>query len=98
MAPQVLEKAFDPFFTTKPVGSGTGLGLSQVLGFVKQSGGHVNIYSEVGRGTAVKIYLPRYFGQAAEDNAKPAGTVRATTEEAVSGTILVVEDEHRLRK
>ncbi|HEX9590991.1 MAG TPA: response regulator, partial [Bradyrhizobium sp.] len=93
MSPDVQEKAFDPFFTSKQPGQGTGLGLSQVYGFVKQSGGHVKIYSEVGEGTTIKIYLPR------SDVA--AGAVRESNLPVVgssgSETILVVEDEADVR-
>jgi signal transduction histidine kinase len=64
MAPELIAKAFDPFFTTKQTAGGTGLGLSQVYGFVKQTGGHIKIYSEMGKGSTVKVYLPRFFGPA----------------------------------
>ena len=97
MAPEIAAKAFEPFFTTKDVGKGTGLGLSQVFGFVKQSGGHVNIYSELGHGTTVKIYLPRYRGadMAQTATAETASTVpNGSTHEI----ILVVEDEERVRR
>ncbi|RUT84323.1 MULTISPECIES: CHASE3 domain-containing protein [unclassified Mesorhizobium] len=94
MTPDVIAKAFEPFFTTKAVNKGTGLGLSQVFGFVKQSGGHVNIYSEPGEGTTIKIYLPRYFG--AEEPAMTTGR-GDNTAAPVTETILVVEDDARVR-
>ena len=93
MTPDVLARAFEPFFTTKPVGKGTGLGLSQVFGFVKQSGGHVKIYSEPGQGTTIKIYLPRHFGEGTESAVERP----ATPEPTVSETILVVEDDASVR-
>jgi hypothetical protein len=87
---------FDPFFTTKPVGKGTGLGLSQVYGFVKQSGGHINIYSEPGQGTTIKLYFPRFFG-AVESVAKPH-TVNVVPTGTAQQIILVVEDEEEVRQ
>jgi CheY-like chemotaxis protein len=94
MPPEVLERVFEPFFTTKEVGHGTGLGLSMVYGFVKQSRGHVKIYSEVGHGTSIKLYLPRAGVAAAETvetvahpTANPGGTE----------AILVVEDSATVR-
>src|SRR3979490_2703340 len=94
MTPDVLAKAFDPFFTTKDVGHGTGLGLSQVYGFIKQSGGHVKIYSEVGEGTTVKLYLPRYRGaeDVTDESAESRGVSRGRGE-----VVLVVEDDPDLR-
>ncbi len=89
----LLEKVFDPFFTTKEVGKGTGLGLSMVFGFVKQSGGHIKIYSEEGHGTTVKLYLPRSTGQGHAAAAQLAGEVEGGDE-----TILVVEDDALVRK
>jgi CheY-like chemotaxis protein len=97
MPPEIIDRVFEPFFTTKPVGAGTGLGLSQVFGFVKQSGGHVRIYSELGRGTTVKIYLPRYFGDDREA-VKSTPEHHASDGEPVTETILLVEDEQRLRE
>jgi signal transduction histidine kinase/CheY-like chemotaxis protein len=96
MTGEVSEKAFDPFFTTKSSGVGTGLGLSQVYGFVKQSGGHVRIYSEVGEGTTIKVYLPRYFGAA--EPARPAVERGALPTNDGSVSILVVEDEEGVRR
>ena len=95
MTPEVAGKAFDPYFTTKSVGKGTGLGLSQVMGFVKQSAGHIKIYSEVGDGTAIKIYLPRHFGD--EEEATPAVSGVAELDAFAKGRVLVVEDEDRMR-
>jgi PAS domain S-box-containing protein len=95
MAPDVIEKAFDPFFTTKPLGEGTGLGLSMIYGFAKQSGGQVRIYSEVGEGTNVCVYLPRHLGEAeAEDNNQDG---RALPPDAEGKTVLVVDDEPTVR-
>ncbi|MDF7776646.1 CHASE3 domain-containing protein [Sphingomonas sp. AOB5] len=96
MPADVIERAFDPFFTTKGVGKGTGLGLSQVFGFVKQSGGHVKIYSEPGVGTTVKLYLKRHFGAAEQVTtvAHEGDLPRAKSGE----TVLVVEDEERVRQ
>jgi signal transduction histidine kinase/ActR/RegA family two-component response regulator len=94
MTREIIERALEPFFTTKPVGKGTGLGLSQVYGFVKQSGGHLKIYSEPTQGTTVKIYLPRLF--AVEVAAEPPKILPATR----SGDrrkVLLVEDDDRVR-
>ncbi|WP_353466589.1 PAS domain-containing protein [Sphingomonas faeni] len=95
MTPEVIAKAFDPFFTTKPLGLGTGLGLSMIYGFARQSGGHVRIYSEVGEGTNVCIYLPRHFGEAedTETVAEHSEAPRANAGE----TVLVVDDEPTVR-
>ncbi len=93
---EVIARVFDPFFTTKPAGQGTGLGLSQVHGFIKQSGGHIAIYSEPQQGTSVKLYLPRYFGDAATAGVRQP---RPSTPITHSGeTILVVEDEAEVRR
>jgi DNA-binding response OmpR family regulator len=90
-----IEKVFEPFFTTKAVGKGTGLGLSQVYGFVRQSNGHVRIYSEPGDGTTIKIYLPRLVGADPEADEAPAAA--GATMRGEGETVLVVEDEHELR-
>jgi signal transduction histidine kinase/ActR/RegA family two-component response regulator len=96
MTPEVIAKAFEPFFTTKPVGRGTGLGLSQIFGFMKQTGGHVAIYSEVGQGTTVKLYLPRGTGEAVEPQIAALND-RIAPEARPGEVILVVEDESRVR-
>jgi signal transduction histidine kinase/CheY-like chemotaxis protein len=95
MSQDIIDRAFDPFFTTKAVGKGTGLGLSQVFGFVKQSGGHVALYSEPGQGTTVKLYLPRFSGA---DPAQLAPTpIDQIPEGKATEIVLVVEDEQRVR-
>jgi PAS domain S-box-containing protein len=96
MPEEVISKAFDPFFTTKEVGKGTGLGLSQVYGFVKQSGGHIKIYSELGEGSTIKIYLPRHVGpaQSDENTVKEYDLPSADRRELV----LVVDDEELVRQ
>ena len=95
MPPEVLARAFDPFFTTKEVGKGTGLGLSMVYGFVKQSGGHVKIYSEPGQGTSIKIYLPRFYG--AEDAPDERAERAAAKPDGHGELVLLVEDEESVR-
>jgi signal transduction histidine kinase len=94
MSPEIMAKAFEPFFTTKAVNKGTGLGLSQVFGFVKQSDGHVKIYSEPGAGTTVRVYLKRHFGD--EQPAAPASS-SVVLEREPTETVLVVEDDARVR-
>jgi CheY-like chemotaxis protein len=94
MSSETLAKAFDPFFTTKDIGHGTGLGLSQVYGFVKQSGGHVKIYSELGDGATVRIYLPRLY---TEEVAAPEEPIAKVVRSAEHETILVVEDDDDVR-
>ncbi|MGI3776029.1 MAG: PAS domain-containing protein [Janthinobacterium lividum] len=94
MLPDVMARAFDPFFTTKPIGQGTGLGLSMIYGFVKQSGGQVGLASEPGQGTAVELCLPRHRGALVAE----AGEAAADAEPAAtSGTVLLVDDERSVR-
>jgi len=94
MSAEVAARAFDPFFTTKPIGQGTGLGLSMIYGFARQSNGHVTIDSKVGQGTTVRLYLPRHHG----DIAAAQATAASAAEHAATGeTVLVIEDEPVVR-
>ncbi len=94
MRPEVLAHAFEPFFTTKEVGKGSGLGLAMIYGFARQSGGHARIYSEVGHGTTVRLYLPRL----AEASSAEVAAVPAAVKSGGGETILVVEDDAKVRK
>lgn len=96
MTPEVMSRAFDPFFTTKPIGQGTGLGLSMIYGFIRQSGGYAKIASAVGKGTRVKLYLPRYQGEHEiwQEPAPPPVELHPRAREEV---VLVVEDEQVVR-
>ena len=94
MSAEVAARAFDPFFTTKPIGQGTGLGLSMIYGFARQSNGHATIDSKPGQGTSVRLYLPRHHGDAAMEQ---ASAVRAAEHAATGETVLVVEDEPVVR-
>ena len=94
MSAEVAARAFDPFFTTKPIGQGTGLGLSMIYGFARQSNGHVTIDSRIGQGTSVRLYLPRHDGDA---DAEQAPAVKAAEHAATGETVLVVEDEPVVR-
>ena len=94
MTPEVLERAFDPFFTTKPMGQGTGLGLSMIHGFVRQSGGQVRIYTEIGKGTTMCLYLPRFIG--VQDAADAPGLPHPG-ETGHGETVLVIDDEPTVR-
>ena len=90
---EIAERIFDPFFTTKPIGEGTGLGLSMVHGFVRQSGGQVRVYSEIGKGTTMCIYLPRYMGDVAPETLEET----VVPELGAGETVLVVDDEPTVR-
>jgi PAS domain S-box-containing protein len=94
MTPAIIERAFDPFFTTKPLGEGTGLGLSMVYGFVRQSGGQIRIYSEAGKGTTMCLHLPRHFGAATDS---VSSETRLSSDPGEGESVLVVDDEPTIR-
>jgi len=98
MTREVINRAFEPFFTTKPVGAGTGLGLSQVYGFAKQSGGHIRIYSEVGEGSTIKLYFPRLAGQSEVPVWNAKGPPPAKEPGNGTETVLVVEDDAQVNR
>ena len=95
MTPEVVAHAFEPFFTTKDIGHGTGLGLAMVFGFARQSGGQVRIYTELGKGTTMCIYLPRHYGEV--DTAETGSFVIKPRESKHSITVLIVDDEPTVR-
>ncbi len=97
MTKDTIDKAFEPFFTTKPTGQGTGLGLSMIYGFARQSEGYARIYSEVGQGTTIKIYLPRYFGEA-ESAEEEHGELTDEHRAEAGEVVLVIEDETAVRE
>jgi CheY-like chemotaxis protein len=94
MSPDVISHIFDPFFTTKPLGQGTGLGLSMIHGFVRQSGGQVRVYSEVGSGTTMCFYLPRFFGEITAD---PMAETSVARDAGQGETVLIIDDETTVR-
>ena len=94
MPPALVDKIFEPFFTTKPIGQGTGLGLSMIHGFVRQSGGQVRVYSEVGKGTTMCLYLPRYVGELEQEHGPGDGVL---TSNGAGETVLIIDDEPTVR-